>query len=460
MNGIVGLAVFSLFAYANAALILKLKKPKQIFLSAAIVAAPWQGGLWVGVIFFDLRLTYIFLFIALAMLWGKSVKGKKLYNITMLIVVPTFLLIIWSTIVSLSAVDPNLALGVVLIFIINYLYFSAINKTVDSIKDVDFIIKSMFLGLFYSCILAVIQYKSPFFHIGFIDGAFTRFMFWRTRSTFLHANHFGMYQMFVLPVLFRQIIVMFQMKRAKLAKYYIVLFLLSLFTLYTTGNRGSWLGFAVGMIVVILMDFFRRGGKKTKKIMIRVISIILILLSVASIKYGNKVYDRFYGDEGSISAETQAEHRKELNEPAYRILDKYPITGVGLWNFRYYASVIFTHNLYLLIPSEVGYVGLLFFAWFMLGLIIKSRKGAKEKNFYVSNMNSALLSIVLGLLLASIPGPDYWMAPLVSCNFWIIVGIVISINRCNKLTLASNKLRKRRPQQRSRKQVKLNLSNV
>ena len=460
MNGIVGLAVFSLFAYANATLILKLKKPKQIFLSAAIIAAPWQGGLWIGFILFDLRLTYIFLFIALAMLGGKAVKGKKLHNITLLIIVPTFLLIIWSTVVSLSATNPNLALGVVLIFIINYLYFNAINKTVDNINDVDFIIRSLILGLLYPCILALIQYKSPFFHIGFIDGIFTTFMFWRTRSTFLHANHFGMYQMFVLPVLFRQIIIMFQMKKTKLAKYYIVLFLISLFTLYTTGNRGSWLGFAVGMIVVILMDFFRRGGKKTKKIMIRVISIVLILISVASIKYGKKVYDRFYGEEGSISAEAQAEHRSELNEPAYRILKKYPITGIGLWNFRYYASVIFTHNLYLLIPSEVGYVGLLFFLWFLLGLIIETKKGAKEKNFYVSNMNSALLSIVLGLILASIPGPDYWMAPLVSCNFWIIVGIVFSINRCNKISLATNKLRKRRPQSRSREQLKLNSINI
>ena len=445
LDGPVGLVFFSLFALINATSILKLKKPYQIFLAASIVSAPWQGGVWLGFLSMDLRLTYIFLIAAIATMGQKKVKWPKNQKITFMITFPAILMFSWATISAFQAYDMNLALGGVVILILNFLYMSTIIKAMESYTDFDWLIKSLCLGLLYPCIYALIQYKVPFLHIGFIDGRFTTFMFWRTRSLFLHANQFGMYQLILLPIIFRQIMIALQRKDKKMMRLMVGLFLLSVFTLYTTGNRGSWVGFAFGMTTVFGIDMFRRGNKKTKRILTRVLSGILVVLVIASARYGQRVVGRFTG-EGQISAAKQAEHRKELNADAYRLLEQYPVTGVGIYNFRYYATVIFTHNLYLLIPSEIGYPGLAFFLWIIFGFLIQGRKAMKHDFYLISNMGSGLLATLFGLLLASYPGPDFWISNQVSSALWIVIGIVISLNRLAHLTPNSKKRRlKRRP---------------
>ncbi len=443
LDGPVGLVFFSLFALINATTILKLKKPHQIFLAASIVSAPWQGGVWLGSLSLDLRLTYIFMFAAIATMGQKKVKWPKKHKITFMITVPVFLMFGWATVSALQAYNMNIALGGIIILIFNFLYMTTIIKAMQGYEDFDWIIKSLCLGLLYPCIIALIQYKFRFFHIGFIDGKFTTFMFWRTRSLFLHANQFGMYQLILLPIIFRQIMIALQRKDKNMMRLMSGLFFLSMFTLYTTGNRGSWVGFAFGMITVFGIDLFRRGNKKTKKILTRVLSGILVVLVIASAKYGQRIIDRFEG-RGQISAEKQAEHRKDLDVDAYRVLAQYPMTGVGIRNFQYYATIIFTHNLYLLIPSEIGYPGLVFFLWFILGFLIQGRKAMKHDFYLISNMGSGLLATLFGLLLASQPGPDFWISNQVSSALWIVVGIVVSLNRLAHLTPKTKKRRLRR----------------
>ena len=428
MSDLVGLVFFSTLAVGCAVGILKLKKPEQIAISAAIISAPWWGGLWLNFIKFDLRLTYVFIIIAFAVLISKKVRFDKKHRITYSIMLPTFCLIAWSTISATQAYDSAVAMGAVFTFIFNLMFLITINKAVNDVSDVDYILKSLFIGLFFTSLLGLIQYKRPFTHIGFADRDFTTFMFWRTRSTFHHANQFGTYQMFLLPLLFRQIIIMFQQKSIKLVRIYGVLFLMSSFTLYTTGNRGSWIGLAIGMIITIGMDFFRRSAKKTRKVMARVLFVFMIILMIASIRYGPRIYDRFYG-EWESNANKQMESRSQLNEDAYKIIRAHPYLGVGMMNYNFYTSIIFTHNVFLLIISEVGFPGLILFLWQMIGFFRESRKGMKIKNFYVSNINSGFMAVMLGFLLASFVGPDYWVSYQVSVHLWILLGIIVSLNR-------------------------------
>ncbi|MCK5737772.1 O-antigen ligase family protein [bacterium] len=450
MNGIVALVFWTIFALANPVFLLRLKRPEQVLLSASIVSMPWMGGLWLSPVQLDLRLTYIFLLGSLVLSFNSAAKFDRKQKVTALIITPGIVMVVWAAISAFQAYRVELALGGAVILGFNLLYFVVINKNMKKMADVEWMTKSVFLSLFYCSLLAVLQYKIRFFSVGFVDLGFNTFMFWRTRSTFMHANQFGMFQLLILPVLFRQLIIQLRLRKQKTFYIYLGLFLLSLFTLYTTGNRGSWVGFGIGMVVVILLDLMRSKNKKMKRIMLRVIFSILFLTSIAGFRYGDRIYDRFFAGSGQSSASEQAEHRENLNVGAYQLLEDNPILGVGMYNFNFYADVIFTHNLYLLIASEIGYPGLFILFWFVLGFLINGIKAIRSTNFYVADMGKALLTVVVAFLIASYPGPDYWQSPQISGTLWTVVAISIGLTR--RFNTDSFKFQQKQRQEMLRKQ--------
>jgi O-antigen ligase len=444
MNQFIGFPLFILFAIVNAMFIVKVKKPEQIALSASIISSPWSGGVWISPIALDFRISFIFLMIAFFLYMGKPQKVKP--KITGTILIPIWGLVVWVSVSAAQAFNPPPAFGSgTFTYILNITYFITIIKAVQKEEDVDFIFKSMFLGLFYCTVLALLQYKIRLFHIGFVDRGLNAFMWWRTRSTFHHPNGYGMYQMLVLPMVFREALVAFSGKNKKKALFYILLFLLSAFTLYTTQNRGSWVGLAVGMAVTIGWDLFRRGGKKTRKYMLRVIIGIVVLVAIGGSKYYTRFYERMFEGRNAIS--NKADSRKEYDIDAYIQIKEKPIFGTGVSNLKYYSRIIFTHNLYLLMLAETGWPGLFFFLWYMAGFLIQSLKGTKAKNVLVTNVNVGFFASLLGLFVASYPGPDYAITAQVSAQLWIIAGAAISVNVVYSRNMKLQRLRQRQQMQ-------------
>lgn len=440
MNQLIAFPFFAFFAAANAVFVTKKRTLERICLSAAIISAPWMGGVWIKPIKFDFRISYIFLYMAFALLYGKSKRFK--YNITYTVIFPTVALILSSTLSSLFTIDSALAFGGgPAVYFTHFMYFFTIFLAVRRDGDADYILKSLFLGLFYTSVLALLQYKIRFFNIGFIDRGFYRGMFWRPRSVFFHPNSYGLYQLLVLPILFRQIIVLFKSKNNKLGAIYSILFLISSFTLYTTHNRGSWVGLAVGMFITTGIDFFRRGAKKTRKTMIRVLVTFCILSIFPLIRYGPRMYERMFVGRAAVTE--KADSRLSYDADAYAQIRSHPLLGVGVGNLSFYSTVIFTHNLYLLILAEYGFVGFTFFLWYLLGFLNESRKGMKARHSYISNMGTGFMTTVIALLIASYPGPDYGISVQVSSHLWIIAGICVSLNGIYYSSLKLQKLKKR-----------------
>ncbi len=440
LRGIVGLIFFTFFALGSATLLFKLKKPEHIFLSAALIAAPWAGGIWIAPVKFDFRLTHVFLVVALLLSMGKSQTFKN--RLPVLVTFPLFALIIWTIISAMQAYDPAIALGDgPIAMFMNFLYLLTIVKVVKKDSDLDIVIKSAFVGLLFTSLLALIQYKVRMFQIGFIDTGYADFMWWRPRATFRHPNAYGMYQLIILPIVFRQAVIMIRAKNQKSARNYLLLFCLSAFTLFTTSNRGSWVGFAAGMVIVVGIDLIRIGFVKMRKIMIRII-ITLVLISILPLaKYGPRIYDRMFS--GKDAFDRKAESRLSYNTDAWVQFNLHPVMGVGVSNIRYYSSIIFTHNLYILMLSETGVVGFAFFVLYMLGLIGIALKAMKSKNAYVSAMGSGFLSTMIALLIASYPGPDFGITNQVSNQLWIVAGITFSLIGLEKRDMLLARLKKR-----------------
>jgi hypothetical protein len=420
--------IFVFIAFLASLFWLKLKNPGYILLAMSIISAPWQGGLWIEFMMLDLRFTYIFLIGAIILINSKRKKFTEKFHL--LITIPSLAIFIWSLIASNGCLDYPLALGGSITLLLDFLTFYTVYNAITTEKDVRWVINALVFGLFITGGLAVLQYMIPLFHIGFIDGEFKTFMWWRTRSTFWHANNFGMYLLFLLPIIFRMVAITIQTKEKFLTKIYAIVFLLGGFSLITTENRGSWVGLFTGMVVSVVFDFLRMKNKKAKKVVLRVAFSILIVASLGGVRFGGKIYERFYG--GYEDVDVQSKHREELNIIAYELMAQHPYTGVGFWNSRFYADVIFTHNVYLLITAEIGFVGVAFFGLQVLFFLIESIKAQRSKNFYTAQLGSGLLATLIGFLVASYPGPDYWIMPSVRHHLFILVAIIAALNLYDK----------------------------
>jgi len=429
MGELGGAIVFFSLALFLAAVALKLKKPADILMSASLIAAPWWGGVWVGFIGLDLRLTHFFMFGALAMASKSKLKIRKKDKLSMSIIIPASLLIIWLTFSSFQAHNQEQAMSGAAGIFLSVMFLVTIISVARDFSNINYMIKSIGIGIIITSIIALIQYKVHFFHIGFIDRDFTTFMFWRTRSTFHHANQYGTYQLLLLPLIFRQMVIEIKGKKKSSFYFFVFVFVLSLFTLYTTGNRGSWVGLVFGIGFTVMMDILHSSSKKTKKVLMRVVVLIFIMGVAFSARYGQRIYNRFYGKYES-NYKDQMEHRKELNTDAYRLINTHPYLGVGYKNYNYHKTTfIFTHNVYLLIMSEAGIIGFCFFIFTMIGFMREALKIRKTPNFIISNLGNGLLATLLGLLLASYVGPDFWISDQVSSHLWIVAGVVIASKR-------------------------------
>ena len=427
-NQLFGLIFFSILAFATAYIIVGARKLEQVLISAAIITAPWCGGIWIQPLVIDCRLSEIFILAAFLYSFSFAPLRLKKINVNQYIIFPLILLIIWASFVSLSAIDVHVAFGGVYTFAFNVIYFVTILKAIRNTSDFNVVLNSIFMGVLYTAIIGILQYKISYFSVGFIDRSFTKFMYWRSRSTFYHANQYGFYHLFILPLIFRSTIMMFGMKNMKRFFIYGTLLLISIFTLYITSNRGSWIGFVAGMGLTIGWDLLHSTTKKNKKTLINVSIILGVFLLLASVRYGARIYERLYEGSGKIS--NQAEERKELNEDAYKMIAANPIKGVGVWNFEYHSDqVIFTHNLYLYVLSEVGYPGFVLFLLPLIAITIIAIYIRMVKNFYVSNLGSALLATMVSFGIAAIPGPDYWVSNQVACHLWIVTAAILGFER-------------------------------
>jgi len=290
----------------------------------------------------------------------------------------------------------------------------------------------------------LVQFKVPYFKFGVIDEV-ASWMWWRARGTFFHANHLGMFFVILLPVALRSAISFLLAKNQKFFYISISAFLLGLVALMTTYNRGSWIGFGSGMVVMFSLDLLSRKSK-IKKIVRGALIIGVFLGIFVSIKFGGMIIDRvLHSDQKEIM-----EGREQLQEEAIDTIQQHPVFGVGYFNDRYYSKVIFAHNLYLLVATEVGVPGFIFFAWFLLELLWLVIRGCRSKIPFVYNYSRGLLASLVGFMIASLPGPDFWINEDVQFYFWVVVAITVSLLRMeHKIVTEAEKLimRKRKAMQ-------------
>jgi O-antigen ligase len=194
--------------------------------------------------------------------------------------------------------------------------------------------------------------------------------------------------------------------------------------------RAAMIAWVAAFVVTIYMavkgKYFH--GVKSKA----VIGVVLMIL-VISIGFSSLWYERFFASRASnVTA------RYALNEIAVNMIKAHPLVGVGLNNFssvitKYDTngiSLIFTdpvHNLFLLIFTETGIIGLLMFLWFLsvpLKAGMRCFLHCKDNKFIASIAASGLVGILAFLIVGSVSW-EFRISPLTQL-FWFICGLIVA----------------------------------
>ncbi|MDP3056905.1 MAG: O-antigen ligase family protein [bacterium] len=188
-----------------------------------------------------------------------------------------------------------------------------------------------------------------------------------------------------------------------------------------------------------------------------ILSIIIPLLVVISTNW-KQINNRTIDNENKYQEST--DNRILYNNIAINIIKEFPITGIGGKNFtvimqKFYNNQLESwqfqpvHNIYLLIASELGLIGLSMFLVFIYLIVkttwpnsktvsrvladantLKTMLNLSGKNQNVSRetflMQTGLISVFIGFLFIGLFDHYFWTLQQGQLTFWLTIGLVLS----------------------------------
>lgn len=189
--------------------------------------------------------------------------------------------------------------------------------------------------------------------------------------------------------------------------------------LILTFSRSAWIGAAVGIVYFVLANL---ANKSTLK---KIFAIILVAIAVTAVNYFSMpdlLSQRIIGGE-RLEAMSIAQRQSQINE-SVDIISRDPF-GAGLGGYTVELQRLYpsepgyfyqpVHNIYLLILAELGYVGFILFALFIITVLIRRQRAGMGLDFYPWGFLAVFL--VIGLF-----DHYFWTSPSGLTLFGIICG--------------------------------------
>lgn len=255
----------------------------------------------------------------------------------------------------LRAYDPELSLNEVILYFYALLIHIYVFSTFTRRSELEFMVVMMMIATSIQALLMI----AVFVLRRDIDVGplFVRFDSSTSRvgGTVGAPNGAAMYLVMMLPA---SVLSMAAMPRRWHKLLGAASFVLGVIALFTTQSRGGLISFVITMTILSLMSA-ARGWMKLKWPLV-----VAYLGAIPMVMLAPILLARFFEDDGG-----SAESRGPLNQLALRIIEDYPILGVGINNFAVVKNEYITpefggvwlstvHNHYLRVWSEMGVVGL------------------------------------------------------------------------------------------------------
>ena len=397
---VVGLVCFA------ASFAVKDKKGYLLFLIALFL--PFRSGLifyhYNGIILIDFPLFLLFIL---------SLGGESRFRWSFpLIGTPLIVFIIWSFLASITAINIGWAINQWTRFFRAYLLFLVIVNNVNSFSRLKYFLNGFLAGFAFQALLGVYQWRYGPAGLWILEEVGFP---WRASGTFIHPAMFADYLAFFLPVLLR-LFAFYPQKEVTKNLFYGGWFVLGLGALFGTYARGVWLGFFVAIFFMVLYSVIHRKLKPRVKIAFVILSFLALVFVT---HYADTISSQFENK----GRQRAAEVRIPLNKLALRMIAANPILGVGPDNYRlaspkyvvydettvgysYFELTQIVHNSYLLLASELGIPGLLFFLWFIGTIFFVGKKNLNSRHPLISNLSIGLLVGIVANLIEYLAGPD------------------------------------------------------
>jgi O-antigen ligase len=311
----------------------------------------------------------------------------------------------------LVAQDTSLAVFEACLFLESFLMYTYVANTVQTRRDVQFVLGLLFAGGLVEALTMVILRFTGMpstvwgipAHIH-IESAGTQ-GFMRIGGTVGSPNTAGAYLSVVLAIAVGVLFTNLGRAYKLLAGSFLAF---GGAALVLTFSRGAWIALVLSLFLFCLLVVRRRG------LSIRVPIVIFLMLTLLYLPFHHVIAARLFGnDNGS------AESRIPLMHLAIRIFEAHPLLGVGANNFPVamygyltpefrHGFLYAVHNLYLLVLCETGIGGLAAFLAFLIAALRRAWRCWK--------LNDSLLSpIALGLFVA-------FVGYMVNMNFELFRG--------------------------------------
>jgi putative inorganic carbon (HCO3(-)) transporter len=263
------------------------------------------------------------------------------------------------------------------------------------------------------------------------DGEFTN----RVGGMIGHPNLLAIYMAMIMPI---GLATLFSKAKPIYKAFLLVTVLLGAVTLILTLSRSGWIAFALAYILLMAVSF-SHPSIRTKYVMGRLMSVVFIFLLAAALS-GPILKRLTQSDSGAVS------FRWEFMEVAMdMVLDK-PVFGFGLNSFVWhmppytkygsYNGVIdqfgddlpVVHNIYLVVWSEQGTVGLLLFLAFNYHLMLIAWRGVK--NYTHPFLTMVNLGCMAGMLALLADGMASFFIRNPNCGrvYFMIVALTVAID--------------------------------
>ncbi|MGQ0552744.1 MAG: O-antigen ligase family protein [Planctomycetota bacterium] len=206
--------------------------------------------------------------------------------------------------------------------------------------------------------------------------------------------------------------------------------------LIATLSRGGWVAFALAFTLVFTLSALHRR-LRLRSVLVR--ATLLLALAVLALAFGNTILDRLL-----LSNPENVLVRFELMDISWRMIQERPLFGFGLnsWAFEmapysrlgvegvhsvWGALLPPVHNLYLLVATEQGLLGLLLLLLLIGALLRVGLTNLRETDDSLFALNLGLLA---GLLAILVHGLADWVLrtnPLLRM-FWLYGGLLVALS--------------------------------
>ncbi|MCK5475016.1 MAG: O-antigen ligase family protein [Candidatus Pacebacteria bacterium] len=240
--------------------------------------------------------------------------------------------------------------------------------------------------------------------------------------------------------------------------FWIVIIFIQISALFLTFSRISWFSFILAVIILLIISITyltnvsRETLVKNTIIKFKELFIVILLLIVLTISNFSIIQARI-GD-NLLSVDNRSPNNYALSDRLFynnvsnKIISNNPFFGSGLGTFVFQIDGYLeenninqklepwqyqpAHNIYFLIASEIGIIGLLFFLLFLIYTISISLNIVSSEIIFNRRFNYYLLTIFLSFLFIGLFDHYFWTLQQGRLIFWLVLGFMLVNNNKRK----------------------------